>query len=120
MWYRRRLTGANGIVYGDRARRAYILYNLATGSRVLMHAAGAFSPDGSEFATIGLQRPDSNGVVFTQSVDDVSGATRFQVTRYAPPSTATASQRNDVFLQSRFTGPTITKRFSPSGAKADG
>jgi hypothetical protein len=52
-----------------------------------------FSPDGAEFVTLLPQPTDSVAVVFTQSVDDVTGATRFQVTHYAPPPSPTPLAR---------------------------
>jgi hypothetical protein len=44
----------------------------------------AVSPDGSEVVEIFPQQPDSLKVLFLISVDDVTGATRRQLTRWEP------------------------------------
>lgn len=91
-WYRRRLTGANGVVFVKRGDGTYFL-DVASGHRVRWNrhlgVYDEFSPDGSEFVTILPQPVDSLGLLFRQSVDDFSGATRMQLTRYQPPDTAT-------------------------------
>ncbi len=105
-WYQRGLTGANGVICTDHGRGTYFI-DVATGltvpTRHFLTSADEFSPDGSEFVTLLPQPTDSLGVVFTQSVDDFSGATRFQVTRYlyAPPGSTSSSQRAEPIVQFR-------------------
>src|SRR5262249_60170973 len=80
-------TGANGVVFEDECCGFYFV-DVATGVERPTRLHGPYdelSPDGETFVTIGLQLPESLGVIFTQSVDDFSGATRFQVTHFAPP-----------------------------------
>jgi len=96
-WYARRLTGANGVVFEDYCCGFYFV-DVATGAERLTRLHGPydeFSPDGETFVTIGLQLPESLGVIFTQSVDDFSGASRFQVTRYAPPDGTVPARSSD-------------------------
>lgn len=106
-WYRRRLTGADGVVFIDLCRGTYFV-DVEMASATLTHPLGRydeFSPDGSELVTLFSQPTDSLGVVFTQSVDDFSGATRFQVTHYTyappPPSSAQLSRAPRVCVQPR-------------------
>ncbi len=85
-WYRRRLTGTNGVVCVDLCEGTFFV-DAATGRAVRVRPLGPydeFSPDGEEFVTLQGQPGDSVTVVFTQSVDDMTGARRFQVTRYSP------------------------------------
>ena len=91
-WYRRRLTGANGVICVDLCRGTFFI-DAASGQAFRVRALGPydeFSPDGAELVTLRGQPTDSVTVVYTQSVDDVTGATRFQVTRYTPAPAVTA------------------------------
>lgn len=61
----------------------------ADGSRLLLwHFLlghyDAVSPDGRMLVLVRAQSSDSVGVLFTRSVDDVSGITRRQLTKWEP------------------------------------
>jgi hypothetical protein len=95
-WYHRLGTGNDGVVFPDGCQGGFFFVDPNTGGAVRFRSLGPydeFSPDGSELVTIRMEATDSLGLLFIQSVDDFSDATLFQITHYAPPESASTSQR---------------------------
>ncbi len=96
-WYDRRLTGTRGVLFqraSGRPRETYFVAPDGTGLRTWLPRLGAWdavSPDGSEIAMVGAQQSDSLPVLFIVKTDDPTGASRRQLTYWAPPAT-TAGQ----------------------------
>jgi WD40 repeat protein len=91
-WYVRPTRGMEGLAFrqitGPGAGRYYVDRN-GSGLRRFeypFHEHQAFSPDGEWKVRTGIDPVDSVGVLFVERVDDVTGATRRQLTFWGPPS----------------------------------
>lgn len=89
-WYWRQSAGILGVLFTETGRPPNQTYLLqADGTHYLpwhflLGHYDAISPDGSMLALIRGQSSDSVGVLFTRSVDDPTGITRRQLTKWEP------------------------------------
>jgi hypothetical protein len=92
-WYSRPSIGLDGVLFldTDTSRLPLKTYFISRQGgppirwRMYLGPYGAVSPDGSEVVENFPQQPDSLKVLFLIRMDDVTGATRRQLTRWEPP-----------------------------------
>lgn len=90
-WYSRPSIGLDGVLFLDISRLPQPTYFVSRHGgppvqwKQYLGPYGAVSLDGSEVVEDFPQQPDSLKVLFLISVDDVTGATRRQLTRWEPP-----------------------------------
>jgi len=97
-WYTRPIFGIERLVFSQISGPGAGTYTVnrdgsgLTRSSVYLGLGYAPSPDGSEIVTGGLDPVDSLSVLFIRAVNDLTGATARQLTRYAPPPGAEAGR----------------------------
>lgn len=96
-WYSRPSVGLDGVLFLDTGKLPQPTYFVSRQAGPLVRwktylgPYGAVSPDGSEVVENFPQQPDSLKVLFLISVDDVTGATRRQLTRWEAPASQSPS-----------------------------
>lgn len=107
-WYSRPSIGLDGVLFLDTGKLPQPTYFVSRLGgrpvrwRMYLGPYGTVSPDGSEVVEDFPQQPDSLKVLFLISMDDVTGATRRQLTRWQPPTPQSASAANR--------GPDLTEK----------
>jgi len=89
-WYSRADGGIEGMLFGEHGALPYRTYFLSADGRALtqwrfaLSASDAISYDGRTLVLLRPQATDSVAVLWTRSVDDLSGVTRLQLTYWRP------------------------------------